>query len=185
MHGRLFSLLLLMLPGTGLAQDEMQAIYKLFGAGRVKECRIRAEAYLKDHPDHPGPHHVLGRLWVGKDAGKAVAHLKKCLELGPRPAWMTAWTHVGLGEAYARMGKKPEGVAHLKKALALNATRNATTRARQLLAQLEKGKAPVQRRPTGKGEPLPEFTLRGLEGEVYTRKDFMASAGVFKFGPSW
>ena len=185
MHGRLLSLLLLLLTSPALAQDEMQAIYKLCAAGRVKECRIRAEAYLKDHPDDPGPPHVLGRLWVRQDARKAEAYLKKCLELSPRPAWMTAWTHVALGEAYAKMGKKPEAVAHLKKALALNATRNATTQARQLLARLEKGKAPPRRRPSGAGKPLPDFTLRGIHGEVYTREDFKACTGVFKFGPSW
>jgi len=176
----LFLLLSTSLP----AQKEIEIIYMLFQKGKMKEAMTRAHAYRKANPDEPAPYLVLGRMLVKQDPKKAIEHLERCLSLEPRPAWMTAWSHVALGEAYMQCKDVKQAEEHLKKAIVLGATRNATRTARNLLNRLH-GKEPVRRKSVLVGRAVPDFAFPGLHGETHRREDFKGTPMFIKYGSSW
>ena len=161
------ALVLWMAAGSAFGQDPMAEIYQLWKAGKVVECRARCEALLKKRPRDSAPLHMLGRLCVQEgQMQQAIPHLLRCLELGPEAAWMTAWTHVALGQAYGGMGELEKARAHLEQAIALDATPNATSTARSLLS-------------------AHDFYLVDLDGRVWRRQDLVGRPALLKFGPSW
>jgi len=169
----LLATLVLLAEVSAPAQDEFQEMYRLFKAGKAEACMKECRALIARHPENPAPYHVLGRLLLGKgDTVTAIKHLSRCLELSPRPAWMTAWTHLALGKARLQSGDKEKARQHLQKAVSLNATRNATEQARALLGKLDR-------------EKLPAFRFVDLHGRLLTRASLKGTPVLFKFGPSW
>lgn len=179
------TLLGLLLASTAAAQasDSTQEIFKLFQAGKRDACIKACETLLLHEPKNATAHHVLGRCLLGASrTDDAIRHLARCLELEPRPAWMTAWSHTALGEAYLKKGDRKRARAHLEKAIALNATGNATNTARKLLARIgANGDAPAD----AVGTRLPDFAFETLAGRRFGRKDLGRRPVILKFGTSW
>jgi len=169
--------------------DEIQEIFGLFMQGELVEAEERSRAYVAAHPDDAAGFHALGRICLARGQGEeAIKHLTRCLELEPAPAWMVAWSHVALGQAFLATGDEDAARIHLEKAVALNATRNCTQLAQRVLAELDGVPVPeAAAEPDSPwvGKPMPDFTFHGLAGETIKPEQTRGRVCLYKFGPTW
>jgi len=168
-------------------QDDTAQIFQLFLQGHAEEAVARAQAFADAEPDNPMGHHLLGRFCVYQQQfADAIPHLERCLELDPPEAWAVAWTHEALGEALAGVGRNDEAIAHLKKAVELDATANSTAAATKALRSLgvDVGGPPEETSPWV-GKEVPDFLFWDLAGREFRPRDRRGRATLYKLGPSW
>jgi len=178
------TLLLAVLATAAAAQSELERIWALAQEGKLDEAATAAEALTREKPDDPAGWHALGRIRFFQERyPEAASDLGRCIALEPKEAWMTAWSHDVLGQAYVKLGERELAEEHLRKAIEMNATANCTKDATRALAELT-GEDPWGKGPLV-GHPLPEFRFFGLADETYGPEDFRGSPTLFKLGPSW
>jgi len=90
------------------------------------------EEAIKKSQDNPEYHLLRGRLYFRMNLlEEAEAELSHTLSLKPGKKWIVAWSHIALGWIYDKSGKRNEAILEYKKALKLNASRNANKAAQE------------------------------------------------------
>lgn len=101
----LVTLIVLLLVAAGAAQADWEAGVAAFKAKNYSQAVTEFSAVVEEQPEYAGGHLMLGRsLLLSKQAGKAVPHLQRALELAPDDAN----TQLALGQALYQSGKYKE-----------------------------------------------------------------------------
>ena len=90
------------------------------------------------NPEDPQALHLLGRAQSDvKDYENSVTTLEKLLLIPNNPNWMIAWTYAYLGKSRYYLGDKAKAKQALDKCIEMNATKNATNFAKNLLSEFK------------------------------------------------
>jgi Tfp pilus assembly protein PilF len=143
---------------------------------------VAAAPARAQQPQGDGEAHFLSGLTHLRENRPALAaeEFKKAIRIDPK----SPYSQKGLGIAYTQMGKYPEAIAALRKALELNPyyidVRNDLGTALILSGKREEGKAEFLAAYNDPTNPRPELTSHNLANAYLEEKHYAEAANWFK-----
>jgi len=131
-------LLVLFLSISFTLTAQVKDLGKLFAKGKYEKIIGKGTVFLENDSDNPEINSLVGRAYMalGKYE-KAIPFLQLGLiPLSEKP-FVQAWSLAELGKAYYHTGQSEKGIASLKKAIEMAATRNCTRFANNCLMRFQ------------------------------------------------
>jgi len=113
---------------------QIKDLGKLYAKGKYEKVIIKGTALLENDAEDPEVNSIVGRAYVA--LGKydtAISFLQVGLNPIIEKPFVKAWSLAELGKAYYQTGRVEMGIANLKHAIKMGATRNCTRFAKNCL----------------------------------------------------
>jgi len=113
-------------------------VFKLLKSGKKELALKESEQLYVKYPSDAEVVSTYGRMEVeNMHYSNAIPLLKKAIEMNPDQKWITAWAYAYLGKAYYMVNEKAKAKEALNNCIQINATTNATSFAKNLLASYD------------------------------------------------
>lgn len=156
-----------------------QDIDVLFSQRKYEQVLVVARQLLAKEPGNAFANEVIGTVFVREfKYDSSIPYYNRAIVLDNDSTYVSGWSRVGLGMAYANTGKREQSIQQLTRAMAIGASPNIIRNAKEVLDSID---YEVPERKYAKNY-LPDWVI--IESPVLTYKfqDTTAStAFVYKF----